>query len=82
MASPGFVYLIEEVPHPLDKSGPWTKIGQCAGRRVPNQRCKELARGHPRGLRAVAEYVFEDDVEAHAAEKKAKSHFHGYRVQE
>ncbi len=73
-----FLYLIEEVPHSANESGPWTKIG--FGNK-PQVRCRSLAQGNPRDLRVVAQYEFDSDVEAYEAEKKAKNHFHHFRRQ-
>ena len=71
---PAFVYLIEEVPHPGEISGPWTKIGY--SQNPPEWRMDaNLKRGNPRNIRVMVAFEFDTNTEARAAERGAHQQF-------
>lgn len=71
---PAYVYLIEEVPHRSESTGPWTKIGYSQNR--PEWRMDtNLKRGNPRDIRVAAAFEFSTNDEAWAAEQRAHKEF-------
>ena len=72
-----YVYLIEEVPHRGEKTGPWTKIGY--SKNPPEWRLNaNLTRGNPRNLRIAYKFEFNSEQAARTAEKKAHQEFRAY----
>lgn len=77
---PAFVYLIEEIPHEGEKSGPWTKIGYT--KNPPEWRLKSnMAYGNSRCVRVAEAFEFSTIAEALVAERKAHEAFDKFMLQ-
>ena len=77
---PAYVYLIEEVPHEGESSGPWTKIGY--SQNPPEWRMDaNLKRGNPRRIRIAAAFEFSSNEEAYATEQKAHEQFSAHKCE-
>jgi hypothetical protein len=75
-----YVYLIEEEPHPGEKTGPWTKIGY--SKNPPEWRLgANLKRGNPRNLRVAAVFEFDSEQAAYTAEQNAHKAFRAHMHQ-
>ena len=72
-----YVYVIEEKPHPEEKTGPWIKIGYT--KNPPEWRLNaNLKRGNPRDLRLYS-FEFASEQSAQTAEQAAHKAFHAHR---
>ena len=75
-----YVYLLEEVPHSVGESGPWTKIG--CSKNPPEWRLgANLKRGNPRDLRLPVVYEFDTERAMWDAEGYAHEQFQKFAHQ-
>lgn len=75
-----YMYLLEEIPHCPDESGPWIKIGY--SRNPPEWRLgANLKRGNPRELKLAVVYEFESEQAAREAEKRTHEQFRQFAHQ-
>lgn len=75
-----YVYLIEEVPHEGEISGPWTKIG--FSQNPPEWRMNvNLKFGNPRNIRVAKAFEYATADEARTAESNAHNQFISFKHQ-
>jgi hypothetical protein len=69
-----YVYVLSEIPHPEERSGPWTKIGY--SKNPPEWRLNaNLKRGNSRDIVVAGSFEYSTEREARDAERAAHERF-------